>query len=578
MYRGSLFLSLAAIAAICMAFAVASEDEHPLRRYQSRKQPSFFDVLQGARPMNPRFKEQSEEILTSAEGAEGVGFTLTIPEDEQDHLSRPMDHEIHQTIQGIDIANPGEFEPKNVHSANATAHNDVRAATFSQIQNTSPASYARVVKLLMVDGGCTGSGCTLGHSSFSCSGSLVGPYHVLTAGHCCYVNCNLEEDSCSTSRWITTMYVIPRMTTGYVGNPTSSFSTTNRPFGIGIGTSFWLFTSSFQTATENNFPLYDRCLVTLDRPLGTWAAWENAHPSSVPSVGTALSQTGYPGVEFNGLNQIAKSGGTISSVSGNSVRQGNYVCQGDSGSTVWSSNGIIGVCSSNLCPGTASSCCVYNTITSTLPSADWTYLINAVVNFSPPTVKANVIELVSGASGLKGVASSSYTAGSEMTVTFSLVNKGGASSGTISVRFYAFSSLDTFSSLDYTYELSLQTASSLGAGQSLTYTSYVNAPSASGPWTIGMTFTTANAQYTRDISFSAIWLDTITVTSAAPTVYLYTSPSWCGSVTFRSYYYTNGDYTTTTTGAASISASACSGYRFSRIAGSTSVTAIFSGT
>lgn len=104
------------------------------------------------------------------------------------------------------------------------------------------------------------------------SGAIIGPSHVLTAGHCIYIHAH--------GGWVRRVEVIPGM------------DASRRPYGRAWATNLRTYTGWIRYRQKE----HDWALLTLDRKIGNRTGWmgrRTAHPSDAMYRGT-LNTAGYP--------------------------------------------------------------------------------------------------------------------------------------------------------------------------------------------------------------------------------------------------------------------------------------------
>eukprot|EP00899_Mesostigma_viride_P014126 jgi/Mesvir1/22714/Mv14125-RA.1 len=116
---------------------------------------------------------------------------------------------------------------------------------------------------------------------FLCSGTLLGPHHVLTAGHCVYNHDIAKGGGDSSQGWTREVIVVPGQTTG-----------TNGKISLPFGGAQAVRVRSFRGWLDGDFA-YDMAVITLDRDIGLTVGWMGL---SVPvTKSKVLSLAGYPG-------------------------------------------------------------------------------------------------------------------------------------------------------------------------------------------------------------------------------------------------------------------------------------------
>jgi V8-like Glu-specific endopeptidase len=119
--------------------------------------------------------------------------------------------------------------------------------------------------------------------AFIGSGTLIGPKHLLTAGHCAW--------SAENGGWAKSIEVVPGLSGAY------------KPFG-----SAWAHgIRAYRGYTEGGDRNHDFALITLDRPIGNSAGWFGY--AYWPEIeGYTANIAGYPGDRDNGVYQYYHSG------------------------------------------------------------------------------------------------------------------------------------------------------------------------------------------------------------------------------------------------------------------------------
>ena len=141
---------------------------------------------------------------------------------------------------------------------------------FTTITDPSVFPWSRNVKLFFSND----------NGNFVCSGALIHPRYILTAGHCVF-------DFTNGAGFANSMTVIP------------GFSNGNEPFGAANATNFLTFTGWTQNGNRD----FDIAIVELDRPLGAIVGWFGYGWNSSNSFysGRTMNNPGYPAASpFNG--------------------------------------------------------------------------------------------------------------------------------------------------------------------------------------------------------------------------------------------------------------------------------------
>jgi len=161
-------------------------------------------------------------------------------------------------------------------------------STLSEISNTLIGDYPKHVKIY--------SWYTNEHGqevASSCSGTMIDPFHVLTAGHCVY---KFEDrDGNDVDDWAHTIRVMP------------AFDNDAEPFGRAYGMSL----HSWAGWTESEDYDWDVAVIDLEWPIGALSGWRGyaSNPNCSWYTGGYWEHIGYPSEDpYNGKIMYSQSG------------------------------------------------------------------------------------------------------------------------------------------------------------------------------------------------------------------------------------------------------------------------------
>lgn len=148
------------------------------------------------------------------------------------------------------------------------------------------------------------------------SGVLVGPRHVLTAGHVVYDH--------EHGGWFTGITVVPALDDTY------------EPYGEAYATKAWSFTGWIQDAD----PDHDMALIVLDSDIGNSTGWLGMSAASDATLqGSIVNSAGYPGDKqaIYDADYLWGANGTVTALSANTITYSATMDTygGQSGSGVW---------------------------------------------------------------------------------------------------------------------------------------------------------------------------------------------------------------------------------------------------
>jgi V8-like Glu-specific endopeptidase len=176
----------------------------------------------------------ADEMSTVSVTPEGEVSTTEVSPEEVEIMMRAVE-EIENGSEGI-LNDDGEGASE-LKESEATAESVIGADTRVRINNTTAYPYR-----------------TIGRIEIGCTGTLIGPRHVLTAGHCVYNTAN--------DRWYRQLSFAP-------GQNGECNSNTCKPYDT-IG---WTRAVSVKGWTEKHKSNYDYAMIILDEDIGNTVGW-----------------------------------------------------------------------------------------------------------------------------------------------------------------------------------------------------------------------------------------------------------------------------------------------------------------
>lgn len=199
-------------------------------------------------------RDLAEELETISVTPEGQLESMRVSIEDAEMFLRGIDaiREMEAGFEGIETR-PGEAGESDLRAGEATAESVIGPDTRTRVNNTTSYPYR-----------------TIGRIDVGCTGTLIGPRHVLTAGHCVY--------NINTDKWYSNLNFTP----GQNG--------ATKPYGT-IG---WAKALSVKGWTQQHKRDYDYAMIVLKENVGNTVGWLGyGWKDPMPKYNVNIN--GYPG-------------------------------------------------------------------------------------------------------------------------------------------------------------------------------------------------------------------------------------------------------------------------------------------